>query len=276
MSAPQYVLITGCSDGGIGASLALAFQRRGFHVIATARSVKRMSTLESVANVTLLPLDVTSPTSMQDALKKTVTVTGGKLHYLVNNSGVSYVMPTLDTSIEEAKKMFDVNLWGVLAMTQAFNPLLIKAQGCVVNIASMTAYLNAPYWSLYAASKAALSSMSETLRLEYAPFGVRVVTVVTGAVETNIMSHGDGFALPDGSMYRPVFKNIEDVARGKSLSSWLPVETYAERVLKDLMGGAHGKIWRGGLSSTMRLISSLPGFIMVGLFSPVTIQFQET
>lgn len=125
----------------------MSFHRRGFHVIATARSVEKMSDLKSLKNVTLLCLDVTSSKSIQTALEEVTKITEGSLHYLVNNSGVSYVMPTLDTDIEEARKMFDVNLWGVLAMTQAFHELLCKAKGCVVNMGSITGFLNTPYWS---------------------------------------------------------------------------------------------------------------------------------
>lgn len=147
MPDPQFVLITGCTNGGIGAAFARSFHRRGFHIFATARSVKNMSELKSLERVTLLPLDVTSSSSIQAAVDQITNITGGKLHYLVNNSGVSYVMPTLDTDIDEARKMFDVNLWGVLAMTQAFFPLIRDAKGCIMNMGSITGVLNTPWWS---------------------------------------------------------------------------------------------------------------------------------
>lgn len=147
MSNPQFVLITGCTDGGIGSAFALAFHRRGFHVFATARSVEKMSRLQDLEKMTLLPLDVTSTISIQATLDNVTKIAEGKLHYLINNSGVSYVRPMLDTDIEEARQMFDVNLWGVLAMTQAFFPLLRNAKGCVVNMGSITGVLNTPYWS---------------------------------------------------------------------------------------------------------------------------------
>lgn len=141
------VLITGCSAGGIGPALVEAFQKRGLHVFATARSVSKMGPLADLPHVTLLSLDVTSATSIAAAVKAVEAETGGTLDYLVNNSGAVYVMPGLDASIEEGKKMFDVNFWGVVAVTQAFAPLLIAARGTVVMNSSVLAYLTSPYMS---------------------------------------------------------------------------------------------------------------------------------
>ena len=145
--AIKSVLITGCSTGGIGGALALAFQKRGLHVFATARTLSKMSHLEKLPNVTLLTLDVTSSSSIATAVEAVEAQTGGTLDYLVNNSGGGLIMPTLDTDIEEAKRMFDVNLWGVLAVTQAFAPLVIAAKGSIVNGSSLASCLNPPWTS---------------------------------------------------------------------------------------------------------------------------------
>jgi 1-acylglycerone phosphate reductase len=141
------VLITGCSAGGSGSALAENFQKRGLHVFATARTLSKMSHLRDLPNVTLLELDVTSPQSITIALDAVKAQTGGKLDYLVNNAGQSMVMPALDTDIDEAKKLFDVNFWGVIATTQAFAPLVIAAKGTIVNICSISGYVNAPWMS---------------------------------------------------------------------------------------------------------------------------------
>jgi NADP-dependent 3-hydroxy acid dehydrogenase YdfG len=147
--AVKTVLITGCSAGGIGSALAESFEKRGIHVFATARTLSKMSHLENRPNVTLLELDVTSPSSIAAALEFVKTKTG-TLDYLVNNSGQAMVMPVLDTNLEEAKKMFDVNLWGVFAMTQAFAPLVIASKGSLVNICSIAGYLNSPWMGEFA------------------------------------------------------------------------------------------------------------------------------
>ena len=141
------VLITGCSAGGIGSALAVSFAQRDLHVYATARSPAKMSQLSSYPNITLLTLDVTDSGSIACAVSSVTASTGGTLDYLVNNAGSSYVMPTLDVDMEEAKRMFDVNFWGIVRVTKAFGPLVVKANGSIVNICSISGYINAPWMS---------------------------------------------------------------------------------------------------------------------------------
>lgn len=144
---PKSILITGCSTGGIGHALALSFQKRGLIVFASARKLSSMSSLSTLPNVHLVSLDVTSTTSVTEAFEVVKSKTGGKLDYLVNNAGQGYTMPALDADIEQGKKMFDTNFWGVLRMIQVFSPLLKEAKGTVVNIGSVVAYLNVPLTS---------------------------------------------------------------------------------------------------------------------------------
>lgn len=145
--APKTVLITDCSAGGSGSSLAEAFQRRGLLVFTTARTLSKMSRLKVVPNITLMELDITSSTSIAAALKSVASQTGGKLDYLINNAGQQMVMPTLDVNVEEAKKIFDSNFWGALAMSQAFAPLVIAAKGTVFNICSISGCVYTPWCS---------------------------------------------------------------------------------------------------------------------------------
>lgn len=139
------VLITGCSDGGIGSALAETFHERGLHVFATARTMSKMSHLEKLPNVTLLQLDVLSQASIEATVKAVTAKTGGKLDYLVNNSGQSCLRPALDTPVERAKAIHDVNFWGVVNVTQAFSPLVIASKGTITNICSIAAVLHVPW-----------------------------------------------------------------------------------------------------------------------------------
>lgn len=141
------VLITGCSTGGIGHALVLSFQRHGYTVFATARSLKKMDDLSSLPNVHLLALDVTNPSSITTVAKEIDHRTGGKLDILVNNAGQLYIMPALDVDIDTAKALFEVNYWGPLRMVQEFSELLIKAKGCVVNVGSLAGVLSLPFQS---------------------------------------------------------------------------------------------------------------------------------
>lgn len=130
-------LVTGCSAGGVGAAFAEAFKNRGYHVFATARSPSKVpQNLHDSANVTVLALDVTSMESIALAFAEVQKQTD-RLDVLVNNAGLGLNMPGLDTSIDEAKKLFDLNFFGVLAMMQAFSPMLVRAKGCVVNNSSV-------------------------------------------------------------------------------------------------------------------------------------------
>jgi 1-acylglycerone phosphate reductase len=124
--APKTVLITGCSDNGIGSALGKVFQERGYHVFATARNPAKMTWLEGLSNVTQITLDITKTADIQNAVKVVTEATGGQLDYLVNNAARNHFMPVLDEDLDEVRKLYEVNFYGPLAMTQAFAPLLIK------------------------------------------------------------------------------------------------------------------------------------------------------
>lgn len=135
--SPKTVLITGCSDGSIGSGLAKTFAAHGLKVIATARSVSKMSTLATVSNMTLLELDIRSSNNITAALKTVSVMTGGTLDYLVNNAGVAYRCAALEADDRVARDLFDVNFWGVVDMCRTFAPLVIKAKGTIVNVSSL-------------------------------------------------------------------------------------------------------------------------------------------
>jgi 1-acylglycerone phosphate reductase len=120
-NSKQTVLITGCSEGGMGAALAIAFHEVGLHVYATARDLSKMTHLASLGIETLV-LDIQSDSSIASCVGRLST---RNLDILVNNAGASASMPISDLSLPEAKKIFDVNVWSQLAVTQAFLPLLL-------------------------------------------------------------------------------------------------------------------------------------------------------
>lgn len=108
-----------------------------------------MSPLETLPNVTLLALDVTSSSSIAAAVKTVEGETSGAgLNCLVNNAGCLYVVPALDTDIDVAKRMFEVNFWGALAMVKAFGRMLAMGEGgCVVNVSSVAGCVGMPWMS---------------------------------------------------------------------------------------------------------------------------------
>lgn len=109
---------------------------------------------------------------------------------------------------------------------------------------------------IYAGSKAAVTAITDTLRLELAPFGVKVVTVNTGAVRTNTLSSGTNFKLPTTSKYKGIEEEIAGRARGEDGTPRMEPSVYAEKVVGDVLGGANWQIWRGGYASIVRFTSS--------------------
>ncbi|KAJ9130080.1 Short-chain dehydrogenase/reductase [Coniochaeta hoffmannii] len=257
------VLITGCSEGGIGDALAREFRARGVTVFATARSVSKMSTLEPLG-VHTLELDVTSEPSIAAAVEAVRAATDGHLDILINNAGVNHVQPFLDTGLADMRRVFDTNVIGVLAVTQALAPLLIASRGVVATIGSVNAVFNPPYQVAYNASKAAVLAVGDSLRVELAPFGVRVVTVVTGSVRSKLFDNADAACrVPPDSLYYPLKDRIEkrdflDNAR------WTDTEAYARQVVSDLLKEKPSPVlWRASFSFVARLLDTIawPGML---------------
>ncbi|KAF3386449.1 NADPH-dependent 1-acyldihydroxyacetone phosphate reductase [Penicillium rolfsii] len=257
---PRCALVTGCSAGGIGSALVEELHAQGLRVYATARSLAKMDHLAKLHNVTLVTLDVTDPASIAaavDTVRQDLSSHGDSLDVLINNAGQSLVSPALDTSIGKAKSLFDVNFWGVIAVTQAFTPLLQAAQNgsTLVNVCSIAGFLYAPWMSAYNASKAALMSWSETLRLELQPFNIRVISLVTGLVATNVMSHSE-LTLPEDSLYQKALSEIQLRGVGKDVSNKSAPAAFAREVVKDVLGGATGPVWRGAMASMVKFMST--------------------
>lgn len=140
------VLVTGASAGSIGSALVVAFAKREFLVFATARNLSKIEPqIAKHANVRVLELDVTSPASIDRACHAVAAVTGGRLDYLVNNAGVGYTTPLVDFDQHKGKMVFEVNFWGVLNVTKAFMPLLVKTKATVINISSVGAVVHTPF-----------------------------------------------------------------------------------------------------------------------------------
>ena len=136
------VLVTGCTTGGIGWAMAKKFHERGFYVFATARNPSTAGDLAELDDTEILELDVTVPENIVRCKDIVGKRTGGSLDVLVNNAGVEFNSPLLDTKVAEAKRLYDVNVWGPLIMVQAFAPLLIEAKGVVFNQSSIDGAIN--------------------------------------------------------------------------------------------------------------------------------------
>ena len=182
------VVITGASTG-IGAACALALDRLNFRVFAGVRKRADGEALHAQASARLRPfqLDVTSADDIAAALNFLVGEVGDTgLTGLVNNAGIGVVGPLEIVSLDELRRQFEVNVIGLIAVTQALLPLLRKARGRVVNMSSIAGRAAMPYMGPYAASKHALEALSDALRIELQHTGVRVSVIEPGAIATPI------------------------------------------------------------------------------------------
>lgn len=143
------VLITGCSQGGLGEAMAKVYCAKGFRVFATLRNLTKAGSLGEIKGIEILELDITSDESIRQCAKAVEKLTGGSLDILVNNAGLGTVAPLLDISIESAKKIFDINVWAMVAMAQAFAPMLIKAKGTMCNFSSVSSELVIAYQGMF-------------------------------------------------------------------------------------------------------------------------------
>ena len=279
--AEKCVLVTGASSGQIGAALVVAFQQKRFTVFAAVRDPEKAIDLSKLPRVHILKIDLTSEASIAEAVEYVQAHTSGRgLDVLMNSARVEFVMPLVDSSIVEGKRLFDINIWGTLAMIKAFTPQLIQNKGTVVNMSSIGGLVNAPwlgkspkpvvlaknltsFLGVYAASESALNTIGETLRLELAPFHVRVLTLVTGCVQADIYKKPGEFQLPPKSIYSRIFSTLADTAEGKLDPEMMPAEIYASKVVADVLKDRTGLVYRGNIATMIRIISWLPPILLV-------------
>lgn len=177
-------------------------------------------------------------------------LTKGRLDILYNNAGKNYTVPALDFNMDELQDLFQANVYSVMQMCQAFIPLLIATKGTIVQTGSLAAIMPYVWGSPYNASKAALHAYSNTLRVEVAPLGVRVITIVTGGVKSNIArTHR---VLPPDSYMVPLAVEYE---RRLTHSQQLGMNTqqYARSCVRHVLAGDgwFGKkrwVWEGKMS----------------------------
>ncbi|TID24792.1 NAD(P)-binding protein [Venturia nashicola] len=253
------VLITGCSDGGLGAALAIALHKFGLHVYATGRNTANMATLTALG-IETLTLDVQSTESINACVAEIGSRKGG-LDILINNAGANYPMSFSDMSVPKAKQIFDLNVWSYLEVTQAFLPLLLQSKGMVVNHTSIASVCTDPFQSTYNASKAAMAMFSDHQRLELAPFGIKVIDLKTGAVVSNISQNAAAAQkLPESSMYVPARGPIERWLAGADMKKKsMDTTVWAECVVPQLIKKRpSSNIWAGGNASKARFKQILP------------------
>mgnify|MGYP001175055229 CR=1 FL=1 len=177
------ILITGASSG-IGFQAAQTLAQRGYTVYGAARRVDKLAKLQAFG-VVPLALDVTDDDSMQQAVA-TILKASGRIDVLINNAGYGSYGAVEDVSIEEARRQFEVNLFGMARLTQLVLPTMrAQRSGRIINTSSMGGRLVSYMGAWYHATKYAVEAFSDALRMETAAFGIQVALIEPGGIKTD-------------------------------------------------------------------------------------------
>lgn len=237
------VVVTGASSG-IGVATSKLLIARGFRVYGSVRKSEDGERLQQELGAALTPLrfDVTDEKQVRAAAAQVRSELDGQcLAGLVNNAGIAVAGPVLELPLSDYRRQFDVNLFGAIATTQAFAPLLgaelgrAGSKGRIVMMSSVAGRNGNPFMSAYCASKHALEGLSESLRREMMLHGVKVVVIGPGAVRTPIWDKADGTDITayTASAYYPALKRIKE-AMDRLAANGLPADRIAEIVHRAL------------------------------------------
>ncbi|MCP1480747.1 NAD(P)-dependent dehydrogenase (short-subunit alcohol dehydrogenase family) [Pseudomonas chlororaphis] len=250
-------LITGCSSG-IGRALADAFKTAGFTVLPTARRAEDVAMLQA-AGFDAVQLDVNDGPALT-ALGERINQQYGGLDLLINNAGYGAMGPLLDGGVEAMQRQFETNVFALVGVTRAMFPVLRRSRGLVVNIGSVSGVLVTPFAGAYCASKAAVHALSDALRMELAPFGIRVMEVQPGAIASSFAKNAGHEAeqlLTERSPWWPLREGIRARARA-SQDHPTPASEFAARLLRAVQQDKPPRLVRiGNGSRALPLMASL-------------------
>ena len=245
--AGRVVLITGASQG-IGAACAEAFRRRGAKLALTARSEAKLRAAGG-EEAFVIPGDLLNPGDRSRIVEGTIA-RYGTLDILVNNAGVGLYAPAWKAPPSQAREMCELNFVAALEMTQLVVPHMRRQKrGTIINVGSIAGKITLPWFTLYSASKYALGSLTDGLRMELRRDGIHAMTVCPGYVRTDFQAHvlagrspesmqrGRAFAISAGQCAEAIARGIERDARTVVVprTGWLIIAL--ERLLPRLVDG---------------------------------------
>jgi NAD(P)-dependent dehydrogenase (short-subunit alcohol dehydrogenase family) len=265
MPAAPTVVITGASTG-IGRALALHMDALGWRVFAGVRKGADADALRGQASGRLTPLllDVTDRGTITDARSAVETAVGDAgLSGLVNNAGIAYGGPVELLDLDELRRAFEVNFFGLIAVTQAFLPLLRLGRGRLVNMSSVSGMVASPFLSPYTTSKWALEALSDAMRVELHPWAIQVSVIRPGAIDTPIWNKGKATAARIlesaprqlAELYGPVVESLTSGLKPHGISA-----AHVARAVEHALTSAHPRTRYhvGAQLNIVRLFSRLP------------------
>ncbi|PYE89764.1 oxidoreductase [Phyllobacterium leguminum] len=221
----RVAIVTGASSG-IGLATARALKETGYRVFGTSRK----AVTETSDGIAMLVCDVTDDASVKKMVDE-VLREAGRIDLLVNNAGIGLVGGAEESSAEQAQALFDVNVFGVLRVTNAILPIMRRQRaGRIINMSSVLGLIPSPYNALYASTKHAIEGYSESLDHELRTFGIRVVLVEPGLTRT---SFEENITRPDQplSIYDTIRAQVERQMRSGVEGGDAP-EVVAQTVVK--------------------------------------------
>lgn len=255
----QVVLVTGCSTG-IGRALVKELKARGHRPFATARKLESIADLAR-EGIETARLDVEDPDSIAAAVAA-VRERAGRIDVLINNAGQNVFGPMLEVPVERVRKTFEVNVLGLLSVSQAVFPVMAaQRSGLFVNVGSVVGILPTPFAGGYCASKSAVHMLSEVIRIEAAPFGIGVVVVQPGGVKSSIADGADRQIeqfKSESSLYRDTYEGIHRRAHA-SQDGPMPAEDFARELVDRAFVDSPPRVVRLGTgSNALPRLAELP------------------
>jgi NAD(P)-dependent dehydrogenase (short-subunit alcohol dehydrogenase family) len=231
----KVALVTG-SSSGIGYETSLALARANYFTYATMRNTGKAGEIQKIAkkenlNLEVIELDIDKENSIKSAVKK-VLEQKGRIDVLVNNAGYGIFGCVEDISMDELKAQFQTNFFGVVKLIQEVAPIMRKqGSGIIVNVSSVAGRIGFPGTPAYISSKFALEGLSECMRYEMSPFGIKTIIIEPGVIKTNFLS---SMKIAKGKPDSPYKDITEKVVNGIKMMAELatpPIEV-AKTIMK--------------------------------------------
>ncbi len=231
----KVAVVTG-SSSGIGYETALALARDNYFVYATMRNTGKAEQIQEVAknenlNLEVIELDVDNEESIKSAIKK-IHAQKERIDVLVNNAGYGLFGCVEDITMDELKAQFETNFFGVVRLIQETAPIMRKqGSGIIVNVSSVAGRIGFPGTPAYISSKFALEGLSECMRYEMSPFGIKTIIIEPGVIQTNFFS---AMKVSEGKKDSPYKEITEKVLNAVKMMSEMgtPPDEVAKTILK--------------------------------------------
>ncbi len=240
MVEQRSILITGCSSG-IGLASAREMKARGWRVFATARKSEDLARLRDVEGVASLYLDYAEPDSIASAAQHVLAATGGKLAALFNNGAYGQPGAVEDLKVEVLRAQFEANVFGWHDLTTRLIPAMrAQGEGRIVFCSSVLGLMAAPYRGAYCASKFAIEALADSLRMELASSGIKVILIEPGPIASRFLEHAlEAYRRNidlEGSVHREIYRaRIARLEEGGSQTFKLGPEAVAAKLVSALL-----------------------------------------